>query len=119
MADVLKVEPTARIRLTKNGIRLYEQRYDPVAQAFTEYTADRLILATNMTAVSEVNLGGVATGEFLLVQTDQQIKLGVDNQTTLWTFSGAAMLAGSSFTHVYLKNESTTNTATVEIIVVD
>ena len=119
MADVLKVEPSARIKLTRNGVRLYEQHYAPTSQTYAEHTADRLILATNMTVVSEVNLGGVGTGEFLLVQTDQQIKIGVDNQTTLWTFSGAVMLAGGAFTHVYLQNESTTNTATVQLIVSD
>ena len=72
-----------------------------------------------MTAVEELSLGGVGTGEFLLLQTDQPIKVGIDNQTVLLDVSKAIMLGGASFTHIYLQNESTTNTATVQAVVTD
>jgi len=119
MADVLKVEPAARIKLTRNGVSLYAQHFAPASQAYTEYTSDRLILATNMAAVSELDMGGVTTGEFLLVETDNSVKIGIDNQTVLTTFNKSFMVSGSSFTHIYLQNVSTTNTAIIQAVVVD
>jgi hypothetical protein len=119
MADVLKVEPSARFKLTRNGINLYSQHFAPASQAYTEHTSDRLILATNMAAVQELDLGGVTTGEFLLVETDNSVKIGVDNQTVLTTVNKAFMLSGASFTHIYLQNVSTTNTATIQAVVAD
>lgn len=119
MADITKVEPSARIKLTRNGVTLYSQHYAPASQTYGEHVADRLILATNMTVVEEYSLGGVGTAEFLLLETSQEISVGVDNQTVLVDVAKALMLSGASFTHLYLQNTNTTNTATVQIVVSD
>jgi hypothetical protein len=72
-----------------------------------------------MTVVEEYNMGGVGTAEFLLVETSQAIKVGVENQTVLVDVSKAIMLSGASFSHIYFQNTNTTNTAVVQVIVAD
>ena len=119
MADITKVEPSARIKLTRNGVGLYSQHYAPASQSYDEHSADRVILATNMTVVEEYNMGGVATAEFMLLETSQAIKVGIENQTVLVDVSKAMMLSGASFSHIYLQNVNTTNTAAVQIVCVD
>lgn len=72
-----------------------------------------------MTVVQELDLGGVDTAEFLLLEVDQPIKVGIDNQTALITVGESLLLGGASFTHLYLKNENTDNTAIVQVVVTD
>ena len=64
-------------------------------------------------------MGGIALAEFVLIETSQTVKVGIENQTVLIDVSKAMMLSGASFSHIYLQNENTTNTAIVQIVVVD
>ncbi|KPJ95869.1 MAG: hypothetical protein AMJ55_02970 [Gammaproteobacteria bacterium SG8_15] len=118
MADVLKKQMLARLHLTKNGRTLYDQRFDSETSDFAEFSQHRAVLATNMAIPEEIDLEGVDTGTMMALLTDQQIKVSVDSNTYQWTVSEFVMLSGS-FTHVYVQNESTTNTATIEVVVVD
>lgn len=118
MADVLRVRPLARLKLSRNEATLYDQNYAPNERAFVESSADRFVLAAN-TTVQEVNLGGVATGDMLLLITNRAINVGVDSQTNLWSVGKAVMLDGGSFTHLYVQNQSTTVEATVDVLVTD
>ena len=74
-----------------------------------------------MTTMQAVNLGGVSTGEYVLVETDNPIKVAVNSTNTnaKIAVSGAFMVSGGSVTGLWLQNESTTNTATVQAVVVD
>ena len=118
MADVLKVEGSARVRLSKNGVKIYDQLHAPNAEAYTEHTADRIVLATNMAASSALNMGGVATGQWMLLETDNTVLVSLSGTTTQWTVSKALFYVGS-FTSLYLQNESTTNQATVTVLITD
>lgn len=119
MADVVKYEPSARMRITRNGVRLYEQYYDTAASTFSEYTSDRLVLATNMATMSQIDMGGVTTGSELLLVTDQPILVAINSSAAQWQVSKSVMLSGGSFTNIWVQNESTTNTAIVQLVVVD
>lgn len=118
MADVLRVKPLARLRLTRDGGTLYDQIYSPTERAYVEHSSDRFVLAAN-TSVQQVNLGGVATGDALLLITDKTINVGIDSQTNMWQVGKALMLDGGSFTALYVQNQSTTVEATVDVIVTD
>lgn len=72
-----------------------------------------------MTVVQEINLGGIDTGEKLLLVTDKEIQVGVDSQTALWTVGKSIMLDGGSFTHLYVQNTSTQVEATIEYVATD
>ncbi len=124
MADVLKQTIGVSIVLDRNSRTMYDQRYNPVAVAFTESTHQRIVLATNMTSPSEIDLSGVTAvpgveaGGTLFVETDRSILVAVNNNSYLWPLSanGALLLTGA-LTHLYVQNESTTNQATIELVV--
>lgn len=120
MADALSRTLRARVRLIRNDADLYDQVfYDPDV-SYTESTHQRVILATNMSVPVAVDLGGVSAAETLFLQTDRGINVGINSTTAVWpvTAQGAVLLVGS-FSSLYLQNESTTNTATVELVVTD
>jgi hypothetical protein len=74
-----------------------------------------------MTVMEELDLGGIATGENFLLETDQPIlvALNTTNVNAKITVGGALMMSGGSFTHLYVQNESATNVATVQVVVTD
>lgn len=118
MADVLKVQEFARMRLTRDGSTIVDQSLKTLAGTYTEHAAERVVLATNMAAPSEVNMGGVSTGVRLMLETDRSIKVALDTSTKLWTVTEAVLFTGS-FTHLYVQNTNTTNTATIQYTVTD
>lgn len=118
MADTLKKQMVARLHLTKNGLTLIDQRYDSETSDYVELSQHRAVLATNMANPEEIDLEGVDTGTMFSLLTDQEIKVSVDSQTYQWSVTQYVAMTGS-FTHVYVQNESTTNVATIEILVVD
>jgi hypothetical protein len=121
MADVLKIEPSARFKLTRNGINLHTQHYAPSRADFTEATQDRLVLATNMTSMQTIDLGGVTTGEYMLLETDNPILVAVNGTATARkvTVGKAFMVSGSAITGLHVQNESTSVEATVNVVVTD
>lgn len=121
MADALERTMRARVRLIRNDVDFYDQSfYDPDID-YDESTHQRVVLATNMGSPSEVDMGGVATAITLFLQSDRTILVSVDDNSSLWSVgeNGAIMLQSAGFTHLYLQNESTTNQATVELVVTD
>lgn len=110
----------ARVRLIRNGVDYFDQTfYDPDV-SYDESTHQRVVLSTNMGSPSEVDMSGVDTGVSLFIQTDRDIKVALDSSANLWSVAehGSLLLVGS-FTHLYLQNESTTNQATVEVVLTD
>ena len=95
MADVLKVQPKARFKVTRNGTVLYDQDFAPGEATYTEHAGgDRPILVALNTTAQVWQIGTGTTG-------------------------GAVVLSGASITHIYVQNESTTNVATAHLIVTD
>jgi hypothetical protein len=68
-----------------------------------------------------LDLGGISSGENLLLETDQPIKVALNSTSTdaKIEVGGSLMVSGGSFTSVYLQNESTDETATVQVVVTD
>jgi hypothetical protein len=123
MADVLKVQAKARFKLTRNNAILYDQDFLSSEIAYAESAGARIVLATNI-AFQQFDMEGVATGEFLMIESDRPILVALGTTALYWpigsgTKGGALMLSGSSFTNIYVKNESVTNLATVQIAVTD
>lgn len=69
--------------------------------------------------MQQVNLGGVTTGDTLLITTSKPINVGVNSQTNLWSVGKSLMLDGGSITSLYIQNQSTLVEATVDVIVTD
>lgn len=124
MADALSRTLRARVRLIRDGADMHNQVfYDPDI-SFDEHTHQRLVMSTNMSVPVEVDISyitaGATTAETLFLKSDRAILVGINNTTAVWPIgeNGAVMLVGS-FTHLYLQNESTTNQATVDLVVTD
>jgi hypothetical protein len=120
MADSLSRTLRARVRLIRNGADLYDQVFYSPDVTYTESTHQRLVLPTNMATPSEVDLAGVETGKALFLQTDRAIQVSVGTSTSSWPIAeNGALLMTGTISHLYLQNESTTNQATVELVVSD
>lgn len=120
MADALFKTVRARVLLRRNDAEMYSQTFYEPDDAYTESTHQRVVLSTNMASAQEIDLSGVETAATLFLQTDRDIEIAVNNASYLWPVSahGAVMLTGS-FTRLFVLNESTTNQATVELVVTD
>lgn len=74
-------------------------------------------LGTNTT--TQITLGGVADGEYLLVETDNDINVSINGAGNYWPVSEVVAVALTSVTSLYLQNESTSDTAQVILVVAD
>ncbi len=116
MANIKDLKANARIELKKNNVVLHEQDFDPASVTFAEFSGDIVILATNMVAATSHNLGGVATGKFLIMESTTPIFVGFD--TTAKVFGPLKfLLTECTFSTVFLQNQNTTDTADVTILV--
>ena len=77
-----------------------------------------MILPVSMAGYEAVDMGGIATGTKLMIQTDQPILVSINGEVLPWTVGSSLLLVGS-FTAVNIKNESSTNVATVTIVITD
>jgi len=124
MADYVRVDKLVRIKLTRNSVNLYEQVYELENQTFVEFEASRVVLATNMSAFEEYNMGAVTTAQHVMVEVDQEIRVALNAEATSFTVGsdesgGVLMIGGTGITHLYFKNENTTYTATANVVVTD
>lgn len=126
MADVLRRTTRARLKLTRNDAILYDQVYYDDNKVYTESTSQRIVLATHMTAPQEIDLKGVteapgaSSGVTLFMEIDRAAKVAVNDIAALWPIAenGSLLLVGT-VTRLYVQNESTTNLATMELVVTD
>ena len=124
MSDVLKFTVRTRVWLTKNELTMSDQEFYTADRTFTESAHQRVVIAvtssTTAGAVQEFDLGGITSGYGLMIETDREVMLGVDTNTNLIKVldNGVLMLTGS-FTHVYVRNDSQTYQATVEMLAFD
>ncbi len=118
MADVLRVGELARLKLLRNGVVMFDQAYSPVEEPFTEHAGERVVLAAAMATPQQVNLGGVTTGQHLMLRTTGDIKVGINSSTNLIDVSKALFLVGT-ITSLYLQNLDPDDTVTVDLVVTD
>lgn len=116
-------EPTFKIGIIarhkqKVNRRLQTDIRDEIEpELYSESVHRQLDLATNTTKT--INMGGIATGEYLAVQTNNPIKVAAGDASFLWPVAKMLVLAGGSFQTLTIVNESVTNAATVLLAVVD
>lgn len=121
MADTMEVEQRVRLLLTRNNQKLYEQNFSSTAESYTVHAADRVVLATNMSAFQQASLGDIGSstpGTHMLVVSDRPIYIAV-NTTAQQVYGDALAMSGANVTGLYFKNTDTGNEATVEFVVTD
>lgn len=124
MSNVMRFTARVRVWLTKNELTMADQEYYTNDRTFTESVHQRVVLAvtsaTDGGTLQEFDLGGITEGYGLMVETDREVRLGVDSNTNLIQLqnNGCMFLTGS-YTHVYVVNDSQTYQATVELLAFD
>lgn len=120
MADVYKRTVRARVYITKNEIPRYDQEYLTSDTTITETVHQRAVLGTNMALPSELDMTNLVTASVVMLETDRAVTvfLGTTSNSFTLADNGMIMLVGS-VTHVYVQNNSTTYTATVEFLATD
>ena len=122
MAKVTTVQLATRLTLFEDEVKTLNQSFSMNAVTYTEHSADRLILATS-SGWQEINKGGVGTGVYLTVKSDKPILVSLDATTNPWSLGkspdGGVIALVGSYTHVYVKNNITTNQATVSSVMTD
>ena len=121
MADVLLVDEFIRLKLTRNGDKLFEQVYDALEESYTVHAADRIVLPAGMSSFQQASLGdidGSPAGQHLFIIADRAITIGIDD-TVKVVVAHTLMMVGASISALYFKNTDANNTATVQFAVTD
>jgi len=113
----LRVATEVRYKSKKNRVGFKDLANYTKNKLWEESTHRIITLATNTT--TQVTLGGVATAEYLQVESDTAIKVSINDASRYWNVDGVVAVMLGSATTIYLQNESTTNAAQVILIVVD
>jgi len=119
IGDDLQYSAVIRLGMTQNRAEHYYDRHDTEAKRWAEYAANTLELSTNST--TRIRMGGVETAEVMLIEstTPIQVSIGTESDTDLFFPETKMVAVKSSFEMVLVKNPSTTNSATITMVVVD
>lgn len=112
----LYVETEIRTRWKKNRKKALNEANYTDGQVWNESTSRSIILTP--AATTTVTLGGVATAQYLFLETDYPIEVSIDGTDKYWPVSKALAVALTSYSAISLKSVSTTN-AQVILTVVD
>jgi hypothetical protein len=113
----LRVSALLSLQTRRNRVVHHDVRAYPAAQQWRESTHRVLELATNTT--TQITLGGVQTAEYLLLETTSPIDVAVNTTDAYWPVTAIVALAVSNVTTVFVRNNSTTDAATLVLVVVD
>ena len=113
----LRVATEFRIRTKKNRRKHIDLANYTEDREWNESTHRVITLATNTT--SQVTLGGVATAQYLIVETDAAIDVSINDTVRKWTVEKSVAVALGTITKLYITNDSTTTEAQVIMTVSD
>jgi len=122
----LKVVETLSIQTKRNRVIHHDQRSYSERKRWREFTHRVVELATNTTQI--ITLGGIQTAEFVMLKTDSPIDMAINGNfltevgqaaSPYWPVTSLAALSMSCVTGICLRNNSTTNTATIIMAVTD
>ena len=119
-AEIWKMSLNSALRTTRNRNRRHYMRKDRELRFMRELSVRRLEVAPSTT--TELSLGGIEYGRYLIMESTEQVELSVSTGNTAdnWTAPATFVLIGDSdFETVAVRNPSATATATVTIGVTD
>lgn len=115
--------PTLEVR-TEFGMKSTKNRVKH--RNINNYTEDRdwnesthRVINVGAATTVQVTLGGVAEAQYMIVETDNDIDVSINDAARYWTVSKCAAVALGSITTIYLKNNSAANVAQVKLCVAD
>jgi len=114
---VLSVHTEMRYNIERNRIKTTDASNYTNDYKWTESAHRVLVLATN--SETTIDLGGVLEVAYLFIETDNDIKVSSNTALAYWPVSDLLALSRTNCRTVIIKNESTTNTATVRVTACD
>jgi uncharacterized repeat protein (TIGR01451 family) len=115
----LRLEVLVKLEMIHKRVREASVRDDFEDAVWSEFTSKRLVIATNTT--EQINLGGVARGEYLMINATTAVDVSAVRGGTPLYWSGikSLIVGRGDFEKVHIRNTSTTLTSTILIGVVD
>lgn len=121
MADVITVQPAARVKLQKNtGIVLYDQQFSPDPATYTKHVGQAISIPASSSVT--LSLGGITAVRNFLLQSDTKCTVKLNASSTGTPLVGSNMVFAvysGSLTQIVVQNNHTTNAASVQFIVTD
>ena len=121
MADVIQVQPAARVRLQKNtGVLLYDQAFQPDPATYTKHVGQAITVGP--AASVTLSIGGIAAVRNIMLQSDTKCTVKVNGQASGIALVGSSMVYvvySGSITQVVVQNNHATNTASIQYVVTD
>jgi len=112
----LYVETEFRARWKENRKKTLNEANYTDDRKWNESTSRTIILTP--AATTTVTLGGIASAQYLILETDYPVEVSIDGTDKYWPVTKVLAVALTEFSSVVLKSVSTTN-AQVILIVVD
>lgn len=113
----LEVRTEFRIKSTKNRRKHHDVSNYTDSKVWNEST--HRVINVGVSTTVQVNLGGVAEAQYLMVETDNDVNVSINDTGRYWSVSKCAAVALGSIETVYLQNNSATNVAQVKLCVAD
>lgn len=120
MSDVFKVQPLARLKLTKNTLDvLFDQPFRPADAVFAHFAAQAVQVAASTSLT--LSFGSVTAARHVILQVDNPANLKLNASATVLPLlaSGVYFAANSSVTSIKVINPSSTLAVTVNYGVTD
>jgi len=111
----LKVETEIRARWKKNRQKALNEANYTDGHDWNESTSRSLVLTPAETKL--ITLGGVASAQYLFVETDYPIEVSIDGTDKYWPVSKALAVALTDYSSVWLKSVSATNAQVIMTVV--
>lgn len=113
----LQCSAVLSIQTKRNRVIHHDSRSYAQTRRWREALHRVITLGTSTT--QQVTLGGIQTARSLFLETSAPIDVAVDETSAYWPVSDMVALALSQITNLYIRNNSTTSTATVILAAVD
>ena len=121
MADVIQVQPSARVKLQKNtGSVLYDQAFAPDPATYTKHVGQAITVAASGSVT--LSLGGISAVRNFLLQSDTKCTVKLNGQTSGAALVGSNMVMAvysGSLTQIVVTNNHTTNVASIQYVITD
>lgn len=120
MADVLQVQPSARVKLQKNtNVTLYDQQFAPDPATYTKHVGSALSVPASGSVT--LSLGGITAVRNFLFQSDTKCTVKLNGQSGLALVGTNMVMAvySGSITQAVITNNHTTNAASIQYIATD
>ena len=111
----LYVETEVRARWTKNRQKALNEANYTDGREWNESTSRSMVLTPSATAT--VNLGGIASAQYLFLETDYPIEVSIDGTDKYWPVTKALAVALTEYSSIALRSVSTTNAQVIMTMV--